>query len=138
MRVIFLDFDGVLHAVAGPPATMQLFVWAPLLDAILDEFPATRLVIHASARDYTPRDTMAKQLGKLGEKVIGVVKPRIRRWEAIQLYLDANPEITDYRILDDMPKEFPAGLPALIECTPNRGISSASVQLQIRNWLSSG
>jgi len=135
VRVLFVDFDGVLHAVAGPPSTMRLFVWAPVLDALLNEHPDVKLVVHASARDHTPIETIVVQLGKLGERVKCAATPRLPRWEAIQRHVIANAEISDYRILDDSQQEFPAELPELILCAPNRGVSDPAVQQKIRDWL---
>jgi hypothetical protein len=114
---------------------MALFVWAPILDSVLSEYPDVKLVVHASARDHSTADWITARLGALGKRVIGLATPRIPRWKAIKQYLAVNPQISSYRILDDAAGEFPTGLPQLILCKPNLGISEQMVQRQIQNWL---
>lgn len=54
--ILFLDFDGVLHPdaaflVNGRPtlkAEGQLFMWAPLLIKVLDDFPEVEIVLSTS------------------------------------------------------------------------------------------
>lgn len=135
MRVLFLDFDGVLHAVTGPSSTTKEFVWAPILDLLISEYLDVKLVVHASARDHMTVEWMAARIGKLGERIIGAAPARFQRWEAIQRFLASSPQVSSYRILDDMPKEFPRGLKELIVCQSNLGISDPAVQRRLKVWL---
>lgn len=88
MRILFIDFDGVLHAATGPADRMRRFIWAPILRDLLAQHPDVQVVVHASARDHTPAETIASQLGAVGISISGVAAPRISRWEAIQKYLE--------------------------------------------------
>ena len=134
MRILFIDFDGVLHAATGPADTMRRFVWAPILRDLLNDHPDIQVVVHASARDHTPAETIVFQLGAVGILFAGVVEPKVARWEAIQEYLDRHPG-ADYRILDDAPAEFPLECSGLIICDPRIGISDNAVMERIRDWI---
>jgi hypothetical protein len=135
VRVLFIDFDGVLHAVTGPPSSTKLFVWGPILDSMLSKYPDVKVVVHASARDHSSQTWIEERLGPLGERVIGLAKPKVPRWEAIKQYVSTNPQISDYRILDDMAGEFPAGLSELILCNPKFGLSDPIAQRKLQIWL---
>jgi len=115
---------------------MRQFVWTPILESVLSDYPDVKLVVHASARDHSSAEWIVERLGTLGQqRVLGVAAPRIPRWEAIKQYLAANSQIASYRILDDTPGEFPNELPELIVCKSNQGLSDLDVQEQIQNWL---
>lgn len=135
MRILFLDFDGVLHAAVGPASAMKRFVWAPVLEKILRPYPGVSAVVHASARDHTDIETIATQLGSLGRRVVDAAPKSLGRWEAICLWLKGHPEVTDYRILDDEPREYPAHLTELIVCDSRTGISGLAAQEQLMHWL---
>lgn len=135
-KALFLDFDGVLHAAIGPTSAMKRFVWAPLLDEILRPFHSVEVVVHASARDHTDIATITTQLGPLGCRVVDAVPRKVERYEAICAWLAGHSDVTDYRILDDEPREFPTNLPQLILCNPRTGISDMAIQRQLITWLS--
>jgi hypothetical protein len=61
-RVIFLDFDGVLHATVGPASAMRQFVWLPALLGLLEPHEDVRLVVHASARQNSPEAFLRDRL----------------------------------------------------------------------------
>ncbi|WP_229227702.1 HAD domain-containing protein [Comamonas thiooxydans] len=150
-RVIFLDFDGVLHpprAIAGArpplepheiqagwPATFQhLGILADLLQKHAD----IAVVVSSSWRIFL-NDA---QLGELLAPIVrwyggSVGNPQIGRDVAIRAWLELN-AITDYVVLDDKPKFFPgpAGTwPTLILCESETGISDISVQQKLRDWM---
>lgn len=135
MRVLFIDFDGVLHAAVGPPAAMRRYVWSPLLEELLLPFPDITVVVHASARDHTPLPTIVSQLGPLGQRIVDIAPPRVERWPAICTWLASHPEVSEYWILDDAAREFPAELEQLIVCGSRTGINDVDVQLQLKQWL---
>lgn len=135
MEILFVDFDGVLNAAVGPPQAMKRFVWGPVLDELLQPFPKTRLVIHASARDHTDVRTLIRQLGHLGRRVVDVAPKVIPRWQAICAWLSRHPDVPNYRILDDAPAEFPFGLSEVIVCDSRTGISALNIQKQLVEWL---
>jgi len=78
--ILFLDFDGVLHPDAaflinGRPtlkAEGQLFMWAPLLIKVLDDFPDVRIVLSTSwARELSYTRACLWLPVELRQRVIG-------------------------------------------------------------------
>ena len=147
VRIIFLDFDGVLHpaalAVVGPGVTLDelvrrnnLFRWTALLADLLEQHPEVGIVVHSSWRTLSRDFELRELLGTLGPHFMGSAPPG-QRWEAIKWVLDDN-AVADYRILDDAGEEFPADLPELILCHPERGISDANVRAKLTKWLKNG
>jgi hypothetical protein len=131
MRVLLLDFDGVLNGTTKGPA----FQWVPVLAQLLEPHADVRLVIHASARHHSDADFLARRLGVLTPRVLGVTEPRLPRWESIKAWLAGHPQVSSHRILDDMPAEFPVNLTELIVCPSNEGVTAATVQAQLQDWL---
>lgn len=114
---------------------MRSFTWAPMFDEILTPFPHVGLVIHASIRDHIELDTLKEHLGPLGLRVIDIAPQRMPKYEAILAWLAGHPEVTDHRVLDDAPSEFPQGLGTLILCDPRTGISNRKIQKALVEWL---
>ena len=134
MRVIFLDFDGVLHP-AGGDGTVLPFEWLPILERLLWSWPEVMLAVHSTWRYLYKPDELRELLGFLGPRFIGAA-PRGPRAEAILWFLQLNPVITSYVVLDDAPSEFPADFPgSLVICEPLLGISAPQVQAQIEASL---
>jgi len=48
MRVVLLDFGGVLHPSGDPPGTVLPFEYVDLLAELLDGCPTVRVVVHSS------------------------------------------------------------------------------------------
>lgn len=123
MKVIFLDFDGVLTSSKAwgvlDPGKMEL-LWR-----ILKETGAS-IVISSSWREFDLKSTLNKLTGgkedykntsmRWLDKVVGVTpRPFVddficydewNREEEIKKYLDEHPEIDNFIILDDMEDEF--------------------------------
>lgn len=123
MKVIFLDFDGVLTSSKAwgvlDPEKMEL-LWR-----ILEETGAS-VVISSSWREFDLESTLNKLTGgkedykntsmRWLDKVVGVTpRPYVddficydewNREEEIKKYLDEHPEIDNFIILDDMEDEF--------------------------------
>ena len=136
MRIVFLDFDGVLHANAGPPATMREFVWLPILLDLISGQADIGIVVHASARQHTSPDFLMHRLGLAPPLWQGTTDPTLARWPSIQRWLATHPETTSCRILDDAASEFPTPAPAeLILCDPRRGVSDPVAQSRIKRWV---
>jgi hypothetical protein len=134
VRVIFLDFDGVLSPVGGDAAVLP-FVWLPILEQLLTPWPDVMLAVHSTWRYLYRPNELGELLGSLGSRFIGAA-PRGPRAESILWFLQLNPVITSYLVLDDAPSEFPADFPgSLVICEPLRGISAPEVQAQIETWL---
>lgn len=136
-KVLFLDFDGVLHAVSGPAASMREFVWLPILKEILNRSrDPVSVVIHASSRRATPADFLRQRLGFDEAQCLGVTNIRMDRWPSIQHWLEHNPWVESYRILDDQKMEFPSPMPpGLILCDGRRGLTDLRVQDLLKEWI---
>ncbi|MGQ3085332.1 MAG: HAD domain-containing protein [Hydrogenophaga sp.] len=135
VRVIFLDFDGVLHPLSASDQPQGQLEWLPILGRLLDTAPDVRIVIHSTWRyRYTDAELRAL-LGGLGPRFIGSA-PRLPREQAIELVLQSNKgSITSHLVLDDDPREFTSGRLHLALCDPSRGISARSTQALVSAWL---
>lgn len=150
-RVIFLDFDGVLHpprAIAGAkpplepheiqerwPATFQHL---GILADLLQEHSDIAVVVSSSWRIFLNDAQLGELLAPISRWYGGSVgNPQIGRDVAIRAWLELN-AITDYVVLDDKPKFFPGAAgawPTLILCESETGISDISVQQKLRDWM---
>lgn len=142
-RVLFADFDGVLH-----PTTLAadieegevvvgtgLFGWLPALVSVLKPHPAVSVVVHSTWRYTHDVEELRLLLGELGPRVLGTT-PRGPRFESIEWWLHLNPRFSSYRILDDDAREFPTPAPPeLILCDPRTGVAAPEVLAALREWL---
>lgn len=135
-KILFLDFDGVLHAASDPGPDMRQFVWLPILKGLIAGHDDMHIVIHASYRRISPADFLREQLGLGKDLCLGVTHPRLERWASIQDWVKGRPWIESFRVLDDQAWEFPKPLPAqLILCDGELGVSDPTVQSALREWL---
>lgn len=139
-RVLFLDFDGVLHPTLAQDARDErietgLFGWLPTLAKLLRPHPEVVIVVHSTWR-YTHNDEELRELLEgISDRVVGSTPPG-PRYESIQAWLSMHRSMTDYRILDDETLEFPDPLPAeLVVCDPRMGVTAPGVQAALRQWL---
>lgn len=148
-RVLFLDFDGVLHppkAIAGakPPLTptqirvgwSQTFEHLPVLERLLTGYENVAVVVSSSWRHYLEETELAELLGSIGTHFAGAVGHGARD-EAIRAYVTEH-SIEDFVILDDVQKFFPGDWPQLILCNSALGISDPVVQQKLQAWLQQG
>lgn len=135
MRILFIDFDGVLHPLDGFGRQVDFFCWVPHLHKLLERYEDVRIVVHSSWRyDHTDEE-LRGLLGPLGERFIGSV-PRLRREHAIQTVLQANKMLlASYLVLDDDAREFSDGSLNVLLCDPKLGISDVRVQAPLAAWL---
>jgi len=129
MKVIFLDFDGVLNSAASFMLESRIRKEHPMADDlppvnetlcrvctsnfrhILDEVPDAKIVISSTWRQLFDLDWLKAKLSEYGidsTRVIDVTPSlRVRmsqyaeRGEEIKAWMDAHPEVTNYVILDD-------------------------------------
>lgn len=137
MRILFLDFDGVLHP-AGVQAGQTLpFEWVPMLARALDGFPEVGLVIHSTWREQFSLDYIQDFLEPLAGRFIDVAPPGPKA-QAIQEFLDRHPEVEDALILDDQPQDV-LGVPraCVLPCDPALGVSAPALQERLLAWLRS-
>ncbi|MDB5839666.1 MAG: hypothetical protein JWQ23_1618 [Herminiimonas sp.] len=145
MRVIFLEFDGVLHPFSAtsrfapvPPFKRAierawLFRWAWILDDLLEGHPDVGIVTHSNWRQLIHDDDIQSFLGPLARRFAGST-PRAPKWNSILQVVQGN-SLQDFRILDASPQAFPPGLPELIACDSEIGLREYGVQKQIQRWL---
>lgn len=135
-KLLFLDFDGVLHPTHF--AGESPFSRASLLEETLLQF-APKIVISSSWRFTHTLDRLQKMLPSfIGKHIIGLTGAAVigkhPRHQEIQLYLQGFSSI-DWRALDDSYWEFPNNHPKLIRCNPNTGIGDKQIIL-LNQWLS--
>ena len=147
MRVLFLDFGGVLHpsgsddeartAGGAALARLDLFCWFDILAGLLAAHADVFVVVHSNWRYVSSAEEIGDLLGDLGNRYLGCV-PRGDRLGAIRDWLARHPGVESYRILDDAARAFGDPPPAeLILCDPRTGVSEPGVQAQLRDWLRS-
>lgn len=135
MRVILLDFDGVLHEARGDLPQDRYFAWLPILVELLEPHPDVRVAVHSSWRHMHTAEELADFMRLLGDRYIGTV-PRGDREPAIREFLKSRPDVRRYLVIDDAPDEFSRIQGRrLVLCDPERGLSAADVQSRIREWL---
>lgn len=153
-RVIFLDFDGVLHplgtlAGARPPLEPSIIRerWPKALEhlgvlvSLLHGHPEIAVVVTSSWRMFLNDEQLGELLAPIGSWYGGPVGlPYQGRAIAIQAWLETN-RVDDYLILDDQADYFPGlakAWPTLILCDSALGISDEQVQHRIRQWIDHG
>jgi len=148
MRMLFLDFDGVLHPLGLIPAEgetvngkprvkpvpVEFFCWVPLLAEILADHPDVGLASHTSWRDSHSGEALGAYLGDLQARHKGATCAG-DKLASIQAWLAIHPEVTDYLILDDVPMGGPDEVPELLLCHYQKGVSCPEVQRELRAWL---
>ncbi|WP_431274685.1 HAD domain-containing protein [Variovorax ureilyticus] len=135
MRVIFCDFDGVLHPAGGPPGFVLPFEWLPELVTMLKEVDDVSFVVSSTWRETYSVDELRDFLEPLGDRHFGVVEPGPKA-DAIERFLAQHPEITDAVVLDDEPMDFPVDLSlTVVKCSPSLGIACPKTQEELRAWF---
>jgi hypothetical protein len=144
--VLFLDFDGVLHAV-GEPAIDEdfrlignagLFVWRPILEELLAPFPSVRIIVSSDWRRLFDDATLIRLLGPLGNRFVGVVESRGScRAEEILAEVRRR-KLAHWLALDDHPGVVAAQAEdrRFIACDSARGLSEVAVQRALSEQLS--
>ncbi len=135
-KLLFLDFDGVLH-----PTTTSLdrppFCHAPLLESALQGRDCDVVVSSSWRHHHTHQEILAHLPSALRQKVVGFTgQAHIGRWPRfteIQNYM-VHLGIANWRALDDSFLEFPENCSELIRCNPNEGLTSSQVQAVV-HWL---
>jgi hypothetical protein len=113
--ILFLDFDGVLHAAGGGPPRRHLEK-LPLLEALLREpgLSEVGIVVSSTWRVIqTAAQLRCLFAPDLRERVAGCTpqlerhRTPYRRHEEIAAWLAAHPEVRDWVALDDDVRGFP-------------------------------
>ena len=142
--VLFLDFDGVLHAV-GEPALDEdwrlidnpnLFCWRHFLEDALALHPTVRIVVSSDWRRLLDDENLARLLGPtLGPRLLGAVETA-NTSRAQEILVEATRRgVSRWLALDDHPSVAVArraGDPRFIVCNPDTGLSSARVRKELK------
>jgi len=140
IKILFLDFDGVLHPLNSKRES--LFCNVHYLEKSL-EGASCKIVITSNWRLTHSIDAMRELLPqKISELIIGATDIAAgvnhQRFVEIQnylnMYIDSNP--VDWRAIDDTVIHFPSECENLICCDTHSGMGSAE-QIQITQWLKS-
>jgi hypothetical protein len=129
LKLIFLDFDGVLH-----PCTAGTFVYVDRFVAFLRKHPCIRVVFSTSWRlDHGWHDLLALFPADLHERFVGVTPqlndalPAVREQE-ILAWLRANGALRlDWVALDDDVSLFTAFCAQLVRCETVRGLRATQL-----------
>lgn len=146
-RVIFLDFDGVLHSAHGDA---QLFEHVERLAQVLAPYPEVRVVVSSSWRDVHDEEELQCFLFPLAERLLGVTPnlPGPLRQHEIEAWLEDSAQrhaagdpagiaVSDWIAIDDMPRLFRPDCSWLIVTDPQIGMDqTAWADLQV--WLETG
>ena len=133
-KVLFLDFDGVLHPTLAQPSA--LFIHGARLAEVLRPYPVN-IVISSSWRfHFSMKEILAKLPDELCDAVIGVTGDahvgKFARWHEIHRYIKSH-RVTDWRALDDSSFEFPLSCKELIACDGSIGVAGPQLDL-ISSW----
>lgn len=145
--VLFLDFDGVLHAVGEEAldenfrliANPNLFCWRPILEQVLAPYPSVQILVSSDWRHLFDDESLASLLGAiLGPRVFGAVDT-FQNSRAEEILREAVRRHVDYWLaIDDHPsvaKAREAGDSRFIVCSPSTGLSNPKVQRELRRKL---
>ncbi|WP_332747637.1 HAD domain-containing protein [Hydrogenophaga sp.] len=138
MRLLFLDFDGVVHPLHAESTGLQHFCWLPVLVRLVEPYDDVRIVVHSTWRFIHTDNELRALLGPLGPRFVGSA-PRAPREQAIEMVLGANKgTVVSHIALDDDAKEFSGSTVNLLLVEPHLGISDVRVQDALSAWLSGG
>jgi len=140
LTILFLDFDGVLHAV-GTPSEEQL-VHLPRFEATLREYPAVRIVLSTSWQDaYSIRALRALFSEDIAARIVGGTRgadpnrDAPTRYGQIQRFLrHGGAPKARWLALDDAVHDFPDPCPQLVACDAKRGFD-ADAEKRLRTAL---
>lgn len=155
-RILFLDFDGVLHDADAPNIEYEdkkikvtgegLFKHATTLAAALADYPDVDVVISSSWRNHFPLPELVERLGVLGERVTDTIcqvnmQPRGRYFDCATYA--KRQEVDDWLMIDDQPEivfgairyPIPALRVCLLVCDPVQALDTFGVLPRLREWL---
>jgi len=136
-KILFLDFDGVLHPLHFKEGSE--FSRVRLLEDVFLNFNC-EIVISSSWRFHYPISDLKQKLGKrLSEFVVGstddAFQGQYARYNEILEWLNFR-GLCDWRAIDDSAFEFPANCGNLILCDCRIGIDISQIKA-LTAWLKS-
>lgn len=145
-RIIFLDFDGVLHPFKS--GSDKLFCRMPLIHRVLEQSPLVRVVVHSTWRHAHSEDEIRNFLFyerlDLSQRFLGCTDvKKLARWDSIEAWVKARNPNTAVCILDDEPNQFPEDIAKnrnprfhFITCPTSEGLMENSPAWEnLRRWL---
>ena len=133
MRVIFLDIDGVMAPIPyrKEPEEFSLIA-VRSLNYLVDKTDA-KIVISSLWRTLYKWDVLLEILAKNGIKSVPIGRTQefanfMERENEIQAWLDDNPDVTNYVILDDMEGLFDKLESNLVPINEFNGLSPQDVE----------
>lgn len=147
IRLLFLDFDGVLHPVSALQVferrlpckeairTGRLFRWTSLLADVLDGHDDVEIAVHSSWRLLVPDAVLREYLGPLSSRFIGATPRGLSRWPSIE-HVVRRVSPASWLALDDHASKFPCPTPPhVLICDPESGVWNIRVRLEVSRWL---
>ncbi|MEM5341466.1 HAD domain-containing protein [Paraburkholderia azotifigens] len=143
---LFLDFDGVLHPVGEPALDDDfclienpgLFIWRPILEALLAPYPAVRIIISSDWRRLFDDATLIRLLGPLGNRFAGV-EERVGSCRSEEILMEVRRrKLIHWFAIDDHASVVAAQATErrFIACAPALGLSDPAVQRAVSDRLS--
>lgn len=146
MRIIYTDFDGVLHPLSALEAFKmrlpreeavrhgRLFRWTYILDELLADHNDVKITVHSSWRQLLPDRELKRYLGPVGNRFLGKTDGG-DRWLSIQKHVGTT-KPRAWIVLDDHLSEFPTPPPSqLVLCDPESGVWDPVIREKIIEWL---
>ena len=133
-RVLFVRAAGVLYATHGSPEVTRRYVWAPLLESLLEPYPDVCVVYLRAQDEPACVDGLKSSLGRLGQRLIDIVDTDDGRLVAeVQHWCRHHPEVAHTRLL--VPFAMATDETACVPCDAGQGMQSSGAQSAIRDWL---
>jgi hypothetical protein len=136
VKVVYLDFDGVLHP--STPKDGELFSRAHLLEPLFVNSTASIIISSSWRFTHSIEQLKSKLPASLASRVVEVTGPAVigkhARYQEIISHAYSCDVVIMWRALDDSHWEFPSGCKELIRCNPNTGIQERQV-LELQQWL---
>lgn len=157
-HILFLDFDGVLHPDAvyltrqGPTLKGEgtLFMWAPILAKLLDNFPMVSLVLSTNwvrhlgykrALGYLPPELHSRVIGATWHSALAKGWADETQWDGKTRYdqicrYAARSQLRHWIALDDDGQGWAEGAAQqLVACESDRGLSCVQTQIDLQSSL---
>ena len=138
-KLLFLDFDGVLHPNFSQEG--EYFSRTSYLVDALDGFAGDfEIIVSSSWRfHYWPAHVLLQKIPKAIAPLVTGFTPevgpgRYQRYREIGAYLKVRSGSPDWRALDDAIGEFPKGCSELISCDGRVGLDDLGVTA-LKLWL---
>lgn len=140
--ILFLDFDGVLHAVRQTHidrgGESHPFCWLPILSELLEPYPEVKIIVSSDWRCSTSDEELKQLLGPLAGRFLGVVQEYDALSRAEEIFAEVRRRnLTRWLAVDDHPSVVSARSeePRFVACEAAFGISSTAVQEELRAKL---